>query len=90
MFWLDKIFSWFSFGSPDDSGCNSVPGLQDETCTINPASGLPMVGGCGGVDVVGNPYGINMQESWSHTTSWDSSSSEFSSWDSGMGSSWDD
>lgn len=86
MLWLDKIFGWFNFGSPDDSGSDSIPGLQDETCTINPASGLPMAGGCGGVDVAGNPYGMNMQDSGSHTTSWDNSSSDLDSWDSGMGS----
>ena len=89
MHWLDRIFGWFSFGSPDDSASGSVTGWQDDACTINPASGLPMVGGCGGLDVAGNPYGMN-QDSWSHSTSWDSPSSDSSSWGSGIGSSWDD
>lgn len=36
-------------------------GDTDHTaCSINPATGLPMIGGCGGVDVMGNPYGTNM------------------------------
>ncbi|WP_291772523.1 peptidase [Castellaniella sp.] len=26
---------------------------------FNPATGLPMVGGIGGVDVAGNPWGVN-------------------------------
>lgn len=28
-------------------------------CDINPASGLPMIGGCGGLDVQGNSYGTD-------------------------------
>ncbi|WP_044413445.1 hypothetical protein [Thiomicrospira microaerophila] len=30
-----------------------------EATEINPANGLPMIGGMGGVDVAGNPYGID-------------------------------
>lgn len=30
-----------------------------ESAAINPANGLPMVGGEGGVDVQGNPYGCD-------------------------------
>lgn len=87
MFWLDWIFGWFSFRSPDDSGSDSVTGVQDETCTINPASGLPMVGGCGGWDVAGNPYGMNVQDSWHQPTNWDSASSNSSSWNNCLGGS---
>lgn len=79
MHWFDRILGWFSFGSPDESGSDNVAGLQDEMCTINPASGLPMTGGCGGVDVAGNPYGMNTQDTWSQPTSWDSTSSDSSS-----------
>lgn len=60
MLWLDKIFGWFGFGSPDDLGSGGVTGWQDDARTVNPASGLPMVGG---LDVAGNPYGTNMQDS---------------------------
>ena len=35
--------------------CNESAG-----CLINPATGLPMVGGCGGVDVGGNPFGTDL------------------------------
>lgn len=33
------------------------------SCDINPATGLPMIDGCGGVDVGGNPFGTNMHDS---------------------------
>ena len=52
----------FSSGSLFDSSSS----LFDDSCggfstmtDINPASGLPMVGGTGGVDVAGNPYGCS-------------------------------
>ena len=88
MFWFDRMFGWFSFGNAEDSSSSSVPGAQDDTCIINPATGLP-VSGCGWVDVAGNPYGTDLQDSWTHSASWDSSSAP-SNWDSGMGSGWDD
>lgn len=31
----------------------------DNVAVINPASGLPMTGGVGGIDVAGNPYGVD-------------------------------
>jgi len=47
---------------------------------INPATGLPMIGdSCGGLDVMGNPYGSDLSDSLG------------SSWsDDGLGSSWND
>jgi len=33
---------------------------------------------------------MNMQDSWSPPTAWDSPSSDSGSWDSGFGSSWDE
>lgn len=30
---------------------------------INPATGLPMIDGCGGVDVSGSPYGMDLHQS---------------------------
>ena len=73
---------------------------MDMGCAINPATGLPMVGGtCVGMDVMGNPYGFDLHDSFStdhsfsadhdsFTTSYDSFSHDsFDSWSSG--SSWD-
>lgn len=79
----------------DDFGASSS---DIHGCDINPASGLPMVGDCGGLDVAGNPYGTNLHsDSWSSPSSdfcddsWSSSSLDSSSsWDGGTGSSWDD
>lgn len=58
---------------------------------INPANGLPMVGGMGGVDVAGNPYGTD----FSHEGTFGSGSSlddSFSSMDNSFssGNSFDD
>lgn len=90
MFGFDRIFGWFSFGSVADISSGSIPGLQDEICTSNPATGLPMVAGCSGVDIEGNPFGMDLQDIWTHSTGWDCSFSDSSSWDSGIGSSWGD
>ena len=52
-------------------------------CDINPASGLPMIDGCGGVDIAGSPFGTDLH----HDSAWCSSSTlddTFSS--SGLGS----
>lgn len=61
-----SVFGWFgSLFGDSDSSCNTV---------INPASGLPMIDGYGGVDVAGNVYGTDSNNS-SHDTggaSWDS------------------
>lgn len=35
---------------------------------INPATGLPMLGDIGGVDVMGNPYGIDLNQSADHSS----------------------
>jgi hypothetical protein len=62
---------------------------------VNPANGLPMMGGIGGIDVAGNPYGTDFSHdqitSFSIDDSWSSSSSSsFDSWSSGSGSSFSD
>jgi hypothetical protein len=62
---------------------------------VNPATGLPMVGGTGGVDVHGNPYGTDINEhhsvslhdsfndsSFDHGSTWDCSSDSSSSFSS--------
>lgn len=45
-----SLWSWFS------DFCDNNP--MDNSST-NPANGLPMIGGSGGVDVEGNPYGFD-------------------------------
>lgn len=54
-----SFFSWFS-GLFDDSstGFESTTDSVSEQIEINPANGFPMIGGIGGVDVEGNPYGL--------------------------------
>jgi hypothetical protein len=54
-------------GWSDDGG--SAPGWGGDgpalSCEVNPATGLLMVGGVGGVDVAGNPYGADLShEPW--------------------------
>jgi hypothetical protein len=98
----NTLMGWLRSGPDMDStesgglGC----GLSDvHGCGINPATGLPMVGGCGGVDVEGNPFGTDLHnESWSDMSSglsddtWSSPSFDTSpGWeDSWTGSSWDE
>jgi hypothetical protein len=38
---------------------NTTDSSVDSACSINPANGMPMVGGCGGVDIEGNPFGTD-------------------------------
>ncbi|GLP94706.1 hypothetical protein [Paraferrimonas sedimenticola] len=49
------IFNWLSDVFGDSSSATSS--VDDNA--INPANGLPMVDGTGGVDVEGNPYGTD-------------------------------
>lgn len=62
-----SIFSWFSGLFSDDStglessadiGHDSISSCIDDSA-INPANGLPMVGGKDGVDVEGNSFGTD-------------------------------
>ena len=78
--------NWFSSGIDSSS--------SDSGCDINPATGLPMIGGCGGVDVEGNPYGTDINDTFGNDD-WSSSSpsdDSFSSFDNdwSSSSSWDD
>jgi hypothetical protein len=75
----DSTSAWGSDGS-------------DASCDINPATGLPMIGGCGGIDVYGNPYGADLHDGIVSNSFGDSFSSDsFGSDDwSSSGSSWDD
>jgi hypothetical protein len=45
------LFNWLSGGFFGD---------DSPACSVNPASGLPMTGGCGGIDLQGNPYGTDL------------------------------
>jgi hypothetical protein len=53
---LDMGTSIFESSLSDDA--MDMHSVWDDT-TINPATGLPMVSGIGGVDVAGNPYGMD-------------------------------
>jgi hypothetical protein len=93
-----SIWNWLG-GWFSGSESSSVTGLGAESsssqvgCEINPATGLPMVGGCGGVDVYGNPYGTDSNEhdissststiddTWSTTSSFDDTWNTTSSFD---------
>ncbi len=52
-FW-SGLFGWLDSSDPATGSHN------DSACSINPANGLPMVGGCGGFDIEGNPYGTDL------------------------------
>lgn len=45
---------------------------------INPANGLPMIGGIVGVDVEGNPFGLDSSDSFDNTSLFDDSISSLS------------
>jgi hypothetical protein len=66
------------------------PAIGAESIAINPASGLPMVGGEGGVDVSGNPYGVDDSQSGSCPTLGDDIGSSFDSGSIGCGGGLDD
>ena len=56
--------AWFDWLT----GLFTGPNIPDapppiEPVEINPATGLPMTGGIGGVDVGGNPYGTDLHRS---------------------------
>lgn len=51
--WLSNLFDDFF-----DTDLNNVSNMDQHT--LNPATGLPMMGGTGGVDVGGNPYGTDL------------------------------
>jgi hypothetical protein len=101
--WLSD---WWSGIGSDVSSPSSTSNFDSasmiETTEINPATGLPMIGGIGGMDVEGNPYGTDMSshhdicssssifdDPWNPSCSslWDDSSMSSST---SCGSSWDD
>lgn len=69
-----SFFNWFRDRVGNFLGSDNQP----EPTRINPATGLPMVGGIGGVDVQGNPYGTDLHSHYSTSSpheSWDNTSS---------------
>lgn len=64
-FWnlLFNLLGNNSSAEPDDDDFTSQP--NDAVC-FNPSTGLPMTnGGCGSVDVAGNPFGMNLLDDMS-------------------------
>jgi hypothetical protein len=53
------IWSWL-FGGDAMPGPCSANQTSVDVVDVNPATGLPMVGGSVGVDVGGNPYGTDL------------------------------
>jgi len=55
--WLNNLFT------TDQHNASTEPLPESSTenlNTINPATGLPMIGGTAGVDTEGNPYGTDL------------------------------
>lgn len=67
---FDRLSSFFDW-----------PSASAHEPTINPATGLPMVGGTGSVDVAGNPFGSDLShhhdDSWTRYDRWNASGSSF-------------
>ena len=78
------------FGSSTAGSTDSL-GTVASSPSINPATGLPMIDGCGSVDVGGNPFGTDLFSDLSSGPdigSFDWGSDSGSSFDS-FGSNWD-
>lgn len=73
MGFFDRLFDVFT-----SSETSSSSSSFDDGCSINPANGLPMIGGCGGLDIHGNAYGFSDNDPFSAGSSlndsWSSSS----------------
>lgn len=76
----NSLLGWL-WASGADTPCavpETLPG-PDVDGSVNPATGLPMVGGGAGVDVAGNPFGIDVHAR--HTGSgWHDSGSSHDNW----------
>jgi hypothetical protein len=81
-----RLFQWLTTLFTGSSTPPSAP--IDEGPKINPATGLPMINrGIGGVDVGGNPFGLNLDRRDDHHAhhshhdhSFGSASSSFDNW----------
>lgn len=72
MSFFNNLLNWFGWGGDAEMG-HTDRLENDLRCSINPATGLPTIGGCAGVDVDGNPYGTHFH----HDDSWSSMDSGF-------------
>ena len=63
-----SIWSWL-FGEAVDPAFTDDHVVRFAPMDINPATGLPMVGDYTGVDVCGNPYGMDLNQSGDHSLS---------------------
>jgi len=74
-FW-NSLFSWLGGSSTVELDDDFTSQHYDAGCSVNPSTGLPMIDSdsCGGIDVAGNPYGMDMHDDWStpglHDDSW--------------------
>lgn len=48
-----------------NTGIDSLESNFHEEFTINPANGLPMIDGAGGIDIEGNPFGTDLSHDYS-------------------------
>jgi len=59
------MFSWLfkSWGTSDGTSADiDIFDDSDSSTVINPASGLPMIGGMGGLDAEGNVFGTDSHD----------------------------
>jgi hypothetical protein len=73
-----SIFNWFT--DMLSTGSDS-PFIADDDFSVNPANGLPMIGGSGGVDIEGNPFGTDFSHDHMTSSSLDDSCSSSSIFD---------
>lgn len=55
--WFSDLFRGSSSGFSHNDSSPTPSGLDE--VVVNPANGLPMIGGMGGLDIEGNPYGTD-------------------------------
>ena len=61
-----NIWGWvFGGGNAPTSSDNN---LARAPMDMNPATGLPMLGDCGRVDVGGNPFGMDLRQTGDHSS----------------------
>lgn len=53
-------WNWLFGGETSPGPCDMHAGALAPISEINPATGLPMVGGYGGFDVGGSPFGVDL------------------------------
>lgn len=65
------LFKWFSELFSEEEESSADTGIQHEMRSaepmheehlVNPATGLPMQGGTGGLDILGNPFGVDLDD----------------------------